>query len=624
MSRLLMGLYPGTTPLYWAFLGLNLSSQIGYLVRDSYRNETVIPHHRYIDYAMKGFIGALITTFAYEITHRLEEAFYMAPATAKQAYQMDTELAKTFRDPVTKTVNSSAKNVTSLTKVPSLLKRMSGSFAKKAANPELADNLLHELRFKPDTIPAEERPAVLQFWKRTRFWQAADENTNKVYDDYLKLIVDNDPEKHDKELLKYFKPGIKQLPTSQLNVLRDTLLQHQLVMKTIKDIHTENKETRVQKLLKPIGKALKGLFGKAKEKPSQSSLNREDKIRLFSKIDLDKWLDKEIELSRKFDSSLTLDKSAVPNHNWLGSSKSDLSKLDKYLKDTIFSSFNYVEEATINGAGENGSDVKRKIFNPFLADNKIKNIRETLAMVKQELNNGVITDFRQLKLVKGADTRIKETLHKQLAATGADKDSLIALKELLTEGLKSFDTKKTLSVLDKHNFWLKMAAVIGIQFFSYGLFTTFLDVKVAQPLQKRLTAEGIRPDKVARWPIYTALIPGALSFIVMSSNKLFGALPGVNKISRLGRIIISSLVSGGSMAAWMIGGINKNINEQQTQALAKHNAHRKLPDGFQEENLIQLGYEQFSKATVLTRSTDTTDTPQFSKQAQQQNPFALQ
>lgn len=596
----LMHLYPGTDKLYWAFLSLNLSSQLGYLIRDSYRNETVIPNHRYIDYDMKGVVGVLVTTMVYEITHRIQEALYMAPMTARKSFAMHEDLSKTFRNPLTlDKPNSQAKNIATLTKVPELLKRMSGSFGNPKANPELANNLIEELLNPPKDkapIPMEQRPAVLQFWKNTNYFQAHDANRDKMFDDYLKMVVDKN--NHNPELVKYFQKGaIKHLPTEQLNVLRDALLQHQLTMKLLKDVHTEKTTPWINRAFKGVSNGIQKVAvtlrmakpPKAKEK----GLDTADKIKLFRSGKLQTWLDNEIAISKQFDERLKTSVNKVPNHNWLDKDPL-LKKLDKHLKDKVFSKFNYIVDAEMD-PGDGDKAIKRKILNPYLAENKLNNLKHIFNLLKKEVSNAYIPNNQMLTLNNGAEGRITNTLYQFLEKnTGANAEDLSWLKRYLDDGLKAFKGKKWLSRMQRHNFWLKMAAVVGIQFFTLGVFTTYLDVSIAQPLQKRLTAEGIRPDKVARWPVYSAIIPGLLTFTAMSSNKLFGALPGVSKVSRLGRMVLSSLVSSAVMAAWMIKGVNRNVKYYQKKMFDSHSAHRPLPPGYREESLLQVNYNNFS------------------------------
>ncbi len=573
-GNLFTRLYPGTSQLYWSFLGLNLAGQVSYMVRDAYRNEAVVPDHRYLDYAIKGFIGAVISTYAFELGTRASEALYFGPAAARHALQFDTELAKNYKDPVTLAEGSSAKNLSTLSKAKYTLGKMSGSFANMKANPELADNLIHDLLHNPHLIPKKERAAVIHFWRKRRFFQASDSNVNHQHDDFLKLVVDKDH--HNKKLLNFFKPGsIHHLSTQQLNVLRDQLLQHQLIEKVLKACHT-------------------------KPEKGKSKLNIDHMRYLFKTRNLNEWLDNEIKISEKFKHSLKQPKTV-------------LKGMESHLKDTVvkefdgllksqLNSFNYFVKATIV---DGNKETTRTIINPELAKNKVNNLRRVINFVQSEIkrptskNDIIVHKYKLLELSDGIQQRMARFLEEPLEALKPNEKDLAKLKQYLHEGFSAHKAKKLLSRINKHDFFVKMGIIIAFQFFAFGLFTTIMDVDVAQPLQKELTAQGIRPDKVSRWPIYTGIIPGALSFMAMMSNPIMKRIPVVGKkivgMDRLSRFITTMIPSAGLTAAYMVTGVKRNIRKEKAKALATHQTHRPVPTGSAEAPLLGLGYNTFAQ-----------------------------
>lgn len=70
---------------------LGHSGDVGYAVRDSWRDETTIPDSRYAEYQFRHFFGTMVTPFVFETAFRTVDSFYTMPLMA-HALRLDDTL----------------------------------------------------------------------------------------------------------------------------------------------------------------------------------------------------------------------------------------------------------------------------------------------------------------------------------------------------------------------------------------------------------------------------------------------------------------------------------------------------------------------------------------------------
>ena len=141
-------------------------------------------------------------------------------------------------------------------------------------------------------------------------------------------------------------------------------------------------------------------------------------------------------------------------------------------------------------------------------------------------------------------------LHQQRTSPGlslaqAAEQALLAgeraqIKGLLHEGLASVAKLGQLNTIQKTTFWPPLILNTLSVFAMYGVAGNLFDVKVIQPWQKKLTAQGI-PTNVVNAPHYWSLIPGGLTYLV--------ARPALKKLG-VGYIPRFAIAGGLGLAAF--------------------------------------------------------------------------
>ncbi|MFN8615382.1 MAG: hypothetical protein U0003_05690, partial [Vampirovibrionales bacterium] len=553
--------------------------------------------NRYIDYATIGYLGSLVMAFVYEFAIRLSENIYSGRNLAQHVVHWN-RLSDYYHLPKT---SGPIKNFRSLDGIPDLAARVSGSMSNRESLDVLAQNKGEALwqsahGIIPNNIPGHQKAAWLQFNRRFNYYHLG--NLNRKMEvfrqgqtqsipyltDFIGLTLQKDshiPTLYD--MLKPYQlpngdelvaPGIakqlaplagqsyQQLSRHQANLLRHALEEYQLTQKLFSQLCSE-----------PPKKYL--LFGPPKA-TSKAPL-AQNKMALFQSVNWEDWL------------------------SWINQShdpKTTYGKIKALLKDTLNS------RDFIDPLGKEDYQLAKNICPERLS---------SLNRAFQFIQNALKQDDLNIKPFQrpgdSVSNQALESLFEHLSQRfkGESDDIQRWLKAYLHDGMLAQQSKKMMTSLNKSQFWLTMAVSVVINYLSHGTALTLLQMNWAIPLQKKLTAEGVSPKKVMKWPMTLSPLVGIGVYAALMHQGINKHLPYIGKaflsLNRLARHTVAGLLGLGLTGVTLLWGLNRNIRSEQQRLKKEHPlwGQKVIPQGMKEVKLNPYRFQQFAISSSQTR-----------------------